>query len=141
MNRIATLLTCFVVLCAVAGVALALGKPTAFNFATIDFPGANATFPFGINPQGDVVGNYVAGRFIHGFLLSEGTFTTIDFPGATATFARGINPQGDIAGFYVTGRINHGFLLQQGAFTTIDFPGAMITLAFGINPRGDIVGW
>src|SRR5262245_52392147 len=76
-----------------------------FAFTTIDPPGSTFTFPFGINPQGDIVGNYVTGGVIHGFLLHEGNYTTIDFPGATSTFARRINPQGDIVGFYLVGGV------------------------------------
>ncbi|HYZ84811.1 MAG TPA: hypothetical protein VE621_10425, partial [Bryobacteraceae bacterium] len=87
------------------GVVLATTPASAvqFTFSTIDPPGSTFTFPFGINPQGDVVGNYVAGDVIHGFLLREGSFNTIDVRGATATFARRINPQGDIVGFYASG--------------------------------------
>src|SRR5919106_784308 len=85
----------------------------AASFRNIDPPGSTTTFPFGINPQGDVVGNYIAGGVIHGFLLHDGNFSTIDIPGATATFARGISPQGDIVGFYVAGGVTHGFLLRE----------------------------
>jgi len=92
-----------------------------FTFTTIDPPGSTFTFPFGINPQGDIVGHYVASGDTHGFLLHDGAFTTIDFLGATSTFARRINPQGDIVGFYAAGGITHGFLLHEGFFTTIDF--------------------
>src|SRR5215472_593455 len=129
--------TCLVVLCALAGFALA---DDALTFTTIDPPGSTFTFPFGINPDGDVVGNYSKSGN-HGFLFHDGTFTTIDYPGATATFARGINSQGTTVGFYSTGGPNHGFLLHRGAFTSFDVPGATVTLGFGINPQGDIVGW
>ncbi|MDQ1468871.1 MAG: hypothetical protein QOJ99_351, partial [Bryobacterales bacterium] len=73
-----------------------IALPFAYEFTTIDPPGSTFTFPFGINAQDDIVGNYVAGGAIHGFLLHEGNFTTIDFPGATNTFARRISPRGDI---------------------------------------------
>src|SRR5947209_17838132 len=67
------------------------------TFTTIDPPGSTFTFPFGINPQGDVVGNYSdEGGVVHGFLRHGGNFTTIDFPGSTDTFARRISPQGDV---------------------------------------------
>jgi hypothetical protein len=60
----------------------------------------------GINPSGDIVGNYTDGvGKMHGFLLSRGQFTTIDVPGslvgATGTLptaARGIGPSGEIVG-------------------------------------------
>ena len=31
------------------------------TFSSIDFPGASFTAAFGINPQGDIVGRYIAG--------------------------------------------------------------------------------
>src|SRR5687767_14580932 len=88
-----------------------------FTFSPIDPPGSTFTFPFGINPQGDVVGNYGAGGVTRGFLLSEGNFTSIEIPGARATLAFGINPQGDIVGWYTnSGGVDHGFLLRKGVF-------------------------
>ena len=73
------------------------------DFTTIDVPGASATLPRDINPEGDIVGFYVAGGVTHGFLFVEGSFTTIDVPGATSTQPFGINPQGDIVGQYSAG--------------------------------------
>ena len=110
------------------------------DFTTIDVPGASATLPRGINPEGDIVGFYGVGTAFRGFLLHQGIVTDIEVPGASATRPRSINPQGDIVGFYVTGGVTHGFLFVEGSFTTIDVPGASSTQPFGINPRGDIVG-
>jgi hypothetical protein len=110
------------------------------TFTTIDFPGASTTRVSGINPQGDIVGQYNSAGVTHGFLLSGDTFTTIDFPGASLTTARDINPQGDIVGEYISAGVTHGFLLSGNTFTTIDFPGASLTQPFEINPRGEIVG-
>jgi uncharacterized membrane protein len=118
-------------------------------FTTIDVPGAAYTTADGINPEGDIVGDYattvgpcgaVPNQGCHGFLLSKGTFTTIDFPGALGTTARGMNPKGEIVGFYLNETGFHGFLFSNGAFTSIDVPGASLTTAFGINPEGTIVG-
>ena len=69
----------------------------------------------GINPEGDVVGDYFAEDISqHGFLLSKGKFTTIDVPGAGATVAADINPRGDIVGCYQDSSFNtHGFLLSK----------------------------
>src|SRR5215831_16166775 len=88
------LAVCFIALCTAPRLAPADDQAAAFTFTTIDPPGSTFTFPFGINPEGDIVGNYVAGGHNHGFLLHDGTYTTIDFPGATATLARRIDPQG-----------------------------------------------
>ena len=42
------------------------------GFTSIDFPAALATRAFGINPEGDIVGDYLADDLtIHGFLLTR----------------------------------------------------------------------
>jgi hypothetical protein len=93
------------------------------KFTKIDVPGAaGRTEPFGINPQGDIVGHYFAvlnnNIVVRGFLLSKGTFTNIDvnLSGAApgSTIPNGINSQGDIVGSYFDGSGNvHGFLLSK----------------------------
>src|SRR5262249_11642225 len=64
----------------------------------IDVPGASFTSGQGINPRGDIVGQYISGGVSHGFLLSAGQFASIAFPGSSFTYARGINSRGDIVG-------------------------------------------
>ncbi len=84
------------------------------TFTTIEFPGASLTQAWGINPQGDIVGQYVAGGITHGFLLdTQGNFFSIDIPGASSTAALAITPQGDIVGQYTAGGITHGFLARR----------------------------
>jgi hypothetical protein len=85
----------------------------AFDFTTIDVPGASATLPRGIDPEGDIVGFYGVGAAFRGFLLHQGIVTDIEVPGASATRPRSINPQGDIVGFYVAGGVTHGFRMGQ----------------------------
>lgn len=117
------------------------GQPR-FRFSRIDFPGATATNPAGINAHGDVVGNYHdSADNVHGFLSRQGAFSRIDFPDASFTAARGINARGDIVGRVLgAGGDEHGFLLRDGNFTQIDFPRASATTARGINNAGDITG-
>jgi uncharacterized membrane protein len=67
----------------------------------------------GINPRGDIVGQYSGGGTTHGFLLDRhGSLTTIDIPGASSTAAAGINARGDIVGTYSVGGTTHGFLAR-----------------------------
>ena len=130
--------TCYALV--IASTLLVPASAQVLDFTTIDVPGASATLPRGINPEGDIVGFYGVGTVFRGFLLHQGIVTDIEVPGATATRPRSINPQGDIVGFYVAGGVTHGFLFVEGSFTTIDVPGASSTQPFGINPQGDIVG-
>jgi hypothetical protein len=90
----------------------------SFSFTSIDVP-CSAAPPTscpngisrrsnagGINPAGDIVGNYTDGvGKMHGFVLSRGQFTTIDVPGSLVgvegtlpTAARGSSPSGEIVG-------------------------------------------
>ncbi len=110
------------------------------TFVVIDPPGATFVSATGINPQGDIVGRYIAGGVTHAFLLREDNFQTIDVPGASFTAGRSINPQGHIVGNYTSSGVGHGFLLRDGVFQSIDVPGATATTAFGLNARGDIAG-
>jgi len=87
----------------------------ALTFTTIDVPGALNTQAFGINPAGQIVGDYLDSSFgQHGFLMGEhGTFTTIDVPGARSTAAFGINPAGQIVGSYLdSSSTGHGFVAR-----------------------------
>jgi hypothetical protein len=112
--------------------------------------------PYGITPQGDVVGTYGAvlnnKAITCGFLLSKGTFTNIDvnLPGAVpgSTNADAINPQGDIVGFYASDNGNVGFGFDEKGFPSKErrlyrprSPWVSITLTYGINPQGDILGF
>jgi probable HAF family extracellular repeat protein len=119
--------------CAVAG---------AQPYSTIDFPGASATLPSGINSSGDIVGAYTLGGVARGFLLSRGTFTSIDYPGALETDAIGINSKGDVCGFFRDASLQwHGFVFSDGAFTVQDNPIATTgTFTLGNNARGTLVG-
>ena len=82
------------------------------NFVTIDAPGAAFTELNAINPEGDILGDYLdVNSNFFGFLLSRGNFIPIGFPGATVTSLNSINPQGDIGYYNFADGIRHGFLL------------------------------
>ena len=117
----------------------------AFEYSTLDVPGASATNPQGINARGDIVGAYTMSGVTHGFLWSEGTLTTIDYPGAVFTDARGINDQGDIVGSYRMPKepaVNfHGYILSRhGEFASVDFPDHTNTIPQRITTTGLILG-
>ena len=109
----------------------------AAMYTTFDPPGSVLTKAYGINPSGQIVGGYVNGTGLHGYLLSGGVFTTVDPPGVGVggTEAVDINPQGVIVGYYfdASSRV-HGYLFSGGVFSTIaDVPGALPTVPQGIN--------
>ena len=114
------------------------------KFTTIDYPGATQTIAYGINPAGDVVGEYRDTLGQHGFVLRNGEFSSFDYPGSAGTMGWGINPRGDIVGQYWLCEDNiwtiHGFLLRDGNFYPIDVPGQPNTMPVKISPEGTIVG-
>jgi probable HAF family extracellular repeat protein len=82
-----------------------------YTYTTIDDPLVNSIQAFGINDEGQIVGQYTSGTNTHCFLYSGGVFTPIDDPLATDTFAGGINDNGQIVGYYRDGQGGrHGFL-------------------------------
>lgn len=124
-----------------------------FAFTRINDPSttAYATYPFGINRIGQIVGYYLESASAgtpqpgktHGFLLeSSGGFTMIDDPlGSQGTSAGGINAAGQVVGsYYTAGGRAHGFLYNSGSFSTIEQPSAANTFLSGINAAGQIVG-
>jgi uncharacterized membrane protein len=126
----------------------------AFRFITINFPGAIATAAIGINPSGDIVGNYRdAANVTHGFLSPHnGSPVRLDVPdwfaGAPVIYtdARGINPSGDIVGVYFVEGENpnvagHGYLRQRdGTFVRVHHPGHLNEYLQRILPDGSILG-
>jgi probable HAF family extracellular repeat protein len=108
--------------------------------SSVDYPGADNTQAWGINSRGEIVGTYVSGGVMHGFLLNRYGFSSIDYPGAASTYANGINIWGDIVGGYTIGGVTHGFLLSNGTYTTVDYPGGASSEVLGINAKGEIAG-
>ena len=117
----------------------------AYNFTTIDVPGALATDASGINNSGEIVGSFEdhpAGSM--GFLYTNGVITTINVPGAVGTSASAISNSGIIAGSFTdVGAPTIQPLLfvdTNGVFSQIAYPGATTIGANGINNSGEIVG-
>jgi probable HAF family extracellular repeat protein len=121
------------------------------TYTILDDPGV-ATFPLGINANGDVVGWFNDRTGDHAFLYSGGTYTTLKDLGYN-TFAEGINKSGQIVGYYqldVSANFqNHGFLYSGGTYITLDDPFASNsypsstangTIPSRINDEGQVVG-
>jgi hypothetical protein len=115
----------------------------AGTFTPLEYPGAVATLPGGINDRGVISGSYLdtLGAF-HGFVRSSsGVYSPVDFPGATLTQGTAIGNGGQLLGLYQGGG-THAFLRdERGAFATIDVKGAAVTAPLGINGSVQIVGY
>src|SRR5215471_6682991 len=80
----------------------AIAGPVSYDFTSISVPGSDLTGMSGVNNVGDVVGTYLSGFGLRGFLLdTTGHFQTIDVPGAFSTDAYAINNSGEIVGGYL----------------------------------------
>ena len=133
---------------ATATALLIWGNPAraAWDFVTLQDPGAVSTVASGINDYGQIVGSYVDGSGnTNGFGYSGGSYTTIDVPSAAATTASGISNSGQITGSYIDGSGgNHGFTQTgfAGPPTSFDDPGGVgATYGSGINSSGTTVGY
>src|SRR6476619_2239848 len=121
-----------------------------YTYTTIDDPLVDDMQAFGINDEGQIVGQYTFGTNTRCFLYSGGVFTAIDDPLATDTFAGGINDSGQIVGYYRDGQGGrHGFLYDPNNpqhifppyFTLNDPLATNGTFARGISNTGQIVGY
>ena len=107
----------------------------------VPFAGARDTEAFGVNNLGQIVGRYMKGHTIHGFLRQpNGAFSEIFF-GIDVHRPRDINNHGDVVGRYLdVAGVSHGFLLSHGGYQSFDYPGAANTLPRGISDSGVITG-
>jgi hypothetical protein len=65
------------------------------RFSRFDAPGSLATFAYGVNNRGQIVGSYFdAARRQHGFVLERGRYRTLDAPGRP--YGRDNDGDGDI---------------------------------------------
>jgi hypothetical protein len=97
---------------------------------SIDYPGAVATWVFGISAPtgtGDVLlsGNYEDSNGVfHGYIYDAGSFTLIDAPGATSTAVTAINKNGWFVGAYQVGNKSYAYYAKPsaGPNTLVDEP-------------------
>ncbi len=114
------------------------------NVATINIPGAELSYAFGVNNKGEIVGYWYDDQSnTHGFLDSGGKITNIDLPNTLGIATTGINDQGIIVGTFANESVTliHGFLFYRGQFALLDYPGAFATTPTAINDAGDVVGY
>jgi uncharacterized membrane protein len=123
----------------------------AWQFTSVDFPGAVETNVFGINESGDAVGfafDVLSPTQIHPFPFvydsKKGTYTRLAraFGEEFGTFGIGINDRGVIVGSFLNELGSSAFVRsKKGVYTTFMHPGSVLfTDARGINERGLIAG-
>lgn len=121
-----------------------MAAQAAYNYTSIDYPGAQYTQVFGINNNGQIVGTAsVDGIESIGFIYDIGTatFTVLpNFPGAN-TGAVGISDRGVVVGGADDGVTAIGTILDNGAFSTFSYPVSIFTQARGINSPGLVTGF
>jgi probable HAF family extracellular repeat protein len=110
------------------------------TFTTIRRGNDSATYIFGANNAGDMVGGTGTIYTTKAFEMRNGHYKQINFPGQYVYgYASSINNLGVVVGW--TSSPEHGYAYRNGKFRSIDFPGANETEAWGINDSGVIVGW
>lgn len=109
--------------------------------------GSRNSMPFGVMPDGTMVGCYhqststgiVAGS-MHGFMLKG---TDLSFTGANM-MTTAVNAGGVVTGYgtgYATGATaDHGYVVSEGTVSWFSVPGSLVTRPRGISANGDIAG-
>jgi hypothetical protein len=127
-------------------------KAQAYDFTTIDWPGAQTTELNGVSlsmtgalSHISIVGSYSDVGGSHGFEYANGKFTAIPAPtNGSNVQALGIGNGGQIVGTYKMGNLGQPFVLTggpTGAMTGITTcaGGNVDVEAYGINNNGDMV--
>jgi probable HAF family extracellular repeat protein len=96
---------------------------------------------FGINNNGQVVGDSATAGQTHAFLYSGGTMTDLGTLGGDFSEALGINNNGQVVGTsFTSGNVQNSFLYSGGSMSDLDND-SNNNIAYGINDNGQIVGF
>jgi uncharacterized membrane protein len=115
------------------------GTPNPFSLIVYQKASTDA---YGINNNGDIVGDFLDTTGLHGFIRRGSVFERIDYPRAPNTSARGINNNGDIVGIFGASLDTaRSFLLRDNVFTEFVVPGAMATNVISIRDDGKLAGY
>ncbi|MDZ4779484.1 MAG: hypothetical protein SGJ19_04465, partial [Planctomycetia bacterium] len=116
----------------------------AYDYQSIDYHGATATYANGINAAGQIVGEYAdVNGVTHAFTLFDGEYVNFDVPGAVGfSSANGINADGQIVGLYSDANgTTRGYLRTDDDFQDIlPFNHSPFTQALSISDAGHVVG-
>jgi hypothetical protein len=138
------------------------GKPPAPNFyggyTPILYPGADGTFPTGINKKGEIVGCYNAGGVYSDFIrATDGTFTAITPPGTVPSCLAtpssevtynllpatvSLNNEGTVIGYTTKAGVTSGFVrFPGGKIVPFEIPGSILTIPTGVDSWGVLTGY
>jgi hypothetical protein len=132
---------------AVGLLAGSMAAQAAYNYTTIDYPGAINTGFTGVNDKGDIVGiasfdEFSSIPFVYD--AKKNTFTVLPNVPGLQTSAIGINDPGVVVGAATDLTTNNasGTILDKGAYTLFNNPGSsFLTAARGINNPGLVSGY
>lgn len=112
------------------------------SYNTLNFPGAQATMPGGINDSGTIVGTISDSTGSHGFIFSNGKWAKVDYPGTSGTTQLlGISNGNVILGLSTSTESGFTFIYTNGKFKVIsDSKEAGGIFANGIAANGLITG-
>lgn len=129
-------------------------RAPAYEYTSIDYPGALATQVKGVNNSGALVGSYSESvdvgdpdSRLHGFIFSKGEFRNIDQSDTVGTHPQAITESGTVAGFignydqrccastHIT-----GYVTEHEETTFLEHKGLNMFVTDG-NDRGDVVGF
>jgi hypothetical protein len=125
-----------------AAVKPATAHVKAYNFQTVDFPGASFSEVFDYS-DATAVGSVeiTSGTPLNAFTFHGSAYRVLNVPQAATADPFGINASGTIVGLYFdSSNTGHGFIDDAGVFTTYDFSGASYTELDAISDSGILVG-
>lgn len=115
-------------------------KTKAYQFRSIDYPGASLSGAFDSNGK-IIVGDFSNPGVLLAFYLKGTTYYTVNIPGSQASILLGINTPGQMVGSYSDSQgVDHGLVYDGKNITTFDPPGSIGTRAWDISDSGVIVG-
>jgi hypothetical protein len=124
------------------GIAGAFPAQAAYEYTSVDYPGATLTQLFGSTDSGKFVGDAMIGSTQIGFVYDakKRAFTPLpNVPGAPTTNAIGINNAGVIVGSAGNGDNDQGIILDKGAFSFFVNPGWALTQARSISANSRLI--
>ncbi|MBA4111590.1 MAG: hypothetical protein C0487_18580 [Leptothrix sp. (in: Bacteria)] len=103
--------------------------------------GSGNSWAYGINDQGQVVGQYADGAGdARGFVTGSGGqgFTGVSYPGSGSVNVLAINGSGQYVGWADSQAIASG--AQGNGWQTLDIPSNLVSIASAINASGQVLG-